>query len=730
MQKKEYSIDIGGKKLTAEFSDLAGKTNGSVILRYGETVVLATAVMSPDVREGIDFFPLTVDFEEKFYAAGQILGSRFVRREMKPTDEAILTSRVVDRTIRPFFDGHLRNEVQVVVTVLSIDEDDPDILAINAASLALGVSDIPWNGPVGAIRISRNSESTTYKMNPAYGMRDHENGNMVLEFTVAGKEGGIAMIEAWGKEIPEPIAEEALKEALVEIKRLEEFQKRIINEIGKKKISIKKEEISDAAQKTFDKDIKDKLESAMWSGTGTAKLDALKEEWVRIIAEKYPEEKAGLVLDYFETKANDLIHEGVVERNIRPDGRALDQVRTLYAEAGGISRVIHGSGIFYRGETHVLSVLTLGGPNDSQIMDGIEVKGKKHFIHHYNFPPFSSGETGKMGVNRRMIGHGALAEKALSPVIPPREEFPYTIRIVSESMSSNGSTSMASVCAGTLSLMDAGVPIKAPVAGIAMGLMSAQGGSAFLGRPGTGKAGRTGDAPYKILTDIQGPEDHHGDMDFKVAGTKEGITAIQLDIKVLGIPLAILSEALTKAREARIHILETIEKALPAPRESISPSAPKIILVTIKPEQIGLIIGPGGKTINNIKDDTSADIDIEDNGTVYITGKNGSAEKARDIINGMTHEYTVGERFSGKVVRLLEFGAIVELGPNADGMVHISEIAPFRLEKVESILEEGDIVPVVVKEIDRERGRIGLSIKRADPEFADKVIQRKKSSVK
>ncbi len=699
MKTKEYSIEIGGKKLTAEFSDLAGKTNGSVIFRYGETVVLATAVMSQEKRTGIDYFPLSVDFEEKFYAAGQILGSRFVRREMKPTDEAVLTGRVIDRTIRPFFDHHIRNEVQVVGTVLSIDKDDPDIMAINAASLALGVSDIPWNGPVGAVRISRKNCEKSFAINPVYTSREHD--DLELEFVVAAKDGHIVMIEGWGREIPENVAQEALREAIREIAHIEEFQKKVIKEIGKNKKVIKKEDLSLVAKKLFEEKISKELDRVMWESLGSSKLDTLKDEWFALVKEHCHDEDENLVLGYYEEAANNLLHEGALKRNMRPDGRGMDQVRTLFAQAGGISNVIHGSGIFYRGETHVLSVLTLGGPNDSQIIDGIEVKTKKRFMHHYNFPPFSSGETGKMGVNRRMIGHGALAEKALAPILPPKEEFPYTIRIVSESMSSNGSTSMASVCAGTLSLMDAGVPIKTPVAGIAIGLMMED------------------DKHYKVLTDIQGPEDHHGDMDFKVAGTKNGITVIQLDIKVGGIPLPVLNEAFEKAKNARLTILKTIEGAIGVPRKDISPSAPKIITVSIKPEQIGLVIGPGGKTINKIKDETGAEIDIEDDGTVFITGKNGTAEKARDIISAMTHEYRVGERFEGRVVRILEFGAIVQISPTANGLVHVSEIAPFRVDRVESILKEGDIVPVIIKEVDRERGRISLSIKQADPQFAD-----------
>ncbi len=384
----------------------------------------------------------------------------------------------------------------------------------------------------------------------------------------------------------------------------------------------------------------------------------------------------------------------------------MDKVRPLFARAGELSNVVHGSGVFYRGGTHVLSVLTLGGPGDSQIIDGMEVQEKKHFMHHYNFPPFSVGETGRLGVNRRMIGHGALAEKALSYTLPPQEEFPYTIRIVSESMASNGSTSMASVCAGTLALMDAGVPISAPVAGIAMGLMTAQPSSS------------PSQLKYKILTDIQGPEDHHGDMDLKVAGTRTGITAIQMDVKVDGVPINILSEALTQAAKARFAILDVIEGVLEAPRKNLSPNAPKIITMRITPDQIGTVIGPGGKTINKIKDDTGVEeIDIEDDGLIYLTGKNGAAEKARDIIEALTHEYKAGEQFDGTVTKLFDFGAVVELGPGTDGLVHVSEFAPFRVEQVADFVKEGDKVPVKVKEVDKEKGRISLSIKEADPDF-------------
>jgi len=701
MQKKEYSIEIGGKTLTAEFSDLANQANGSVLLRYGNTVVLATAVMSQKAKDGAGWFPLTVDYEEKFYAAGQILGSRFMRREGRPSDEAILSARVVDRTIRPLFQQHIRHDIQVVITVLSIDKDDPDILAINAASLAIATSDIPWNGPVSAVRIAKHEKEAGLVINPGYGLRDNEGAE--FEMVICGKDGNINMVEASGKELEEESAVSAFEKAVLEIEKLQEFQKKIVSEIGKEKITIDKPEDSENIKKSFKKSIENKLSGVLLDGPGEGRLNELLDEWKEQLKEELPEENHSLATEYFEEKVNDLIHEKAIMEDKRADGRKMDEVRSLYAQAGGVSPILHGSGIFYRGGTHVLSALTLGGPSESQIINGIEPQTKKHFMHHYNFPPYSSGETGRIGgTNRRMIGHGALAEKALSAVLPPKEEFPYTIRIVSESMASNGSTSMASVCGSTLALMDAGVPIKAPVAGIAIGLMMQN------------------EKTYKILTDIQGPEDHHGDMDFKVAGTREGVTAIQMDVKVGGIPIKILHEALIAAKKARECILDKIEEVLMVPRKEISPSAPKIISVTIKPEQIGTIIGPGGKMVNKIREDTEAELDIEDDGTVYITGKNGAAEKARDIVEALVHEYKEGEKFEGEVIKILDFGAFVKIGPNTEGLVHISEIAPSRVEKITDVLKEGDKVPVVIKEID-ERKRINLSIKKADPDFISDV---------
>lgn len=702
MQKKEFSTEIGGKTLTATFSDLANQANGSVILSYGNTTVLATAVMSPERRNELDFFPLTVDYEERFYAAGAILGSRFVRREGKPSDEAILTGRVIDRTIRPLFDQSLRNDLQVIITVLSIAEDDPDILALNAASLALATSNIPWNGPVSAVRLGKHKGKDSFEVNPRYDFRNSADSE--LDFIVSGKDGKIVMIEGGVFELPEPLVGEAFEKAVEEIEKLQAFQKKIIKEIGKEKIILEKEEVFDDVKELFSEKILPKLDTAIFGhGAGYTGMNALMGQWEGLLAEELPEANKALASRYFEEMVDEILHEEAIERNRRADGRAMDALREIEAQAGGISPVLHGTGIFYRGGTHILSALTLGGPGDSQVIEGMEVHAKKRFMHHYNFPPFSSGETGRVGnTNRRMIGHGALAERALFAVVPPQEIFPYTIRIVSESMASNGSTSMGSVCGGSLALMDAGVPIKRPVAGIAMGLMSRH------------------DGAYKILTDIQGPEDHHGDMDFKVAGTSEGVTAIQLDIKVDSIPVSVLREALEQAREARLKILAVMTKAIAEPRPDISPYAPKILTLKIEASKIGAVIGPGGKVINKIKEETGVlAIDILDDGMVYITGKNGTAEKAHKIINDMTREYHVGEMFHGKVTKLFDFGALVEVGAGREGLVHVSEMAPFRVGRVEEVVSLGEIVPVIVKETD-ESGKIKLSIKDADIEFASR----------
>ena len=596
----------------------------------------------------------------------------------------------------------MRHEIQVILTILSIDQDDPDVVSVIAASLALGVSDIPWNGPVSAVRICKNG---TWLVNPDFKAR--EEAGISLEMVACGKDGLINMIEVGGREVGEEDLNEALNKSSEEIEKIEKWQIAIVKEMGKTKVEVEIPQPTPGTKELFEQEISPVLSDYVFHAGGKEKTVEVAEKWLNIFKEKIPEGNIGKALEILDESINELIHNEAIDNGKRADGRKMDEIRPLFAKAGGISPILHGSGIFYRGGTHIFSALTLGSPGDALVVDGVISQESKRFIHHYNFPPFSTGETGRIGgTNRRMIGHGALAEKALAPVIPPKDKFPYTIRIVSEAFASNGSTSMGSVCGSSLALMDGGVPIKAPVAGIASGLMMRN------------------SKKYAILTDIQGPEDHHGDMDFKVAGTRAGITAVQMDIKIGGIPLDILAEALQKAKTARHKILDVIEKELDRPRPKISPSAPEIIVMKIKPDQIGLVIGSGGKTINEIRDVTHVeDITIEDDGSIFITGKNETAEKAKEIIFNMTREYMPGERYDGEVVRLMDFGAFIKIGPNAEGLVHVSEIAPFRVERVETYLKEGDKVPVIIKEID-DKGRINLSIKTADPQFFSKKEER------
>jgi polyribonucleotide nucleotidyltransferase len=703
MKTKKFETVVGGKPVVAEFSDLAEQANGSVILRFGDTAVLATAVMSARTREDIDYFPLTVDYEERFYAAGQILGSRFQKREGRPSEGAILSGRVVDRTIRPLFPQHIRNEVQVIITVLALGDEDPDVVAVNAASLALSTSNIPWGGPVAAIRIGKGV-SGEYIVNPTYAQR--ADAGTTMDILACGLGGTINMIEVGAQEALEADIAKGFELAVEEHNKLIAWQNTIIKEIGKEKKDATKPEVPAAALELFEAEFAQKVRAAVFCGQpGKDAIHEAQDAWKKKLGEieLLQDANPGVLKRFFEDKVDEEIHRGAVEDNKRADNRRFDEVRPLFAQAGGVSPILHGSGIFYRGGTHVFTALTLGGPGDSQIMDSIEEQDtKKRFMHHYNFPPYSAGETGRMGgLNRRMIGHGALAEKALEAVIPDATTFPYTIRVVSECFASNGSTSMGSVCASTLALMDGGVPIKAPVAGIAMGLMT-HGGK------------------YKVLTDIQGPEDEFGGMDFKVAGTRAGVTAVQMDIKLDGVAVPILVEALAGAKAARAHILDTIEIAIAAPRATISPRAPEIITLKVKPDQIGLVIGGGGKTINGIKDTTGVeDITIEDDGSVYITGKNGTASKAREMIEAIVKEYKAGEVYDGEVTRLMDFGAFVRIGPgkDAEGLVHVSEVAPFRIEKIAQAVAVGEKVRVMIKEID-EKGRINLSIKAVDADFA------------
>ncbi len=711
MHSKEYSVEVGGKTITAVFSDLAEQANGSVILKCDGTVVLATAVISKDGKDNRGFFNLTVEYMEKFYAAGLILGGQYNKREGRPSDEAILTARIIDRTIRPLFAHYIKNAVQVIVTVLSVGQADPGVLGVNAASLALAVSDIPWNGPVGAVHVGKGKDAGDITVDhyiPNTGESNYE-----LDLTVCGKDGNVVMIEAMAYEYDETKMSGALDMAMPAIATLEKWQKDIVAEIGKTKKAFPAPVTPEEVKNLFAEIITPKLDT-LFGDDSKARFHSLEEEWGTTVKEKFADndEFISLAGDYYEEKIDELVHIKALNENKRADGRAFDQVRKIYAKAGDFSPILHGTGIFYRGETHVLSVLTLGGPEDATVIEGMEIRGTKRFTHHYYFPPYSAGETGRVGgINRREMGHGFLAEKALVPIIPNKTEFPYTIRLVSESMASNGSTSQASICGSSIALMDGGVPIKRPVAGIAMGLV----------------LDVENNSKYKILTDIQGPEDHYGDMDFKVAGTRLGVTAIQLDIKVGGVPVAILKEAMVQAKNARLGILDVIEKEIAQPRADISKNAPKIVVTKIRPDQIGMVIGSGGKTINAIREKTGAEITIEDDGTVYVTGKDGAAEKARAIVEDMTHEYKVGEELEGEVVKVLEIGAVVKLSEYSDGLVHISEMAPWRVNKVTDLVKEGMKVPVKIVGVDAERGRISLSIKSAKPDFFPKPVETPKA---
>jgi len=702
MHSKEYEVEVGGKKIIAMFSDLANQANGSVILKSEGTVVMATAVISKDGSKNLGFFNLTVEYLEKFYARGKILGGQYNKREGRPSDQSILAARMIDRTIRPLFDQHIKNAVQVIVTVIAVGRTDPKILGINAVSVALLMSNIPWNGPIGAVQIGKAKGENEIKVNNYIPSADEPVYD--LDLLVCGKDKTINMIEAMAFEFSEDEIGKCFDLASTEISKWEDFQKKLYGEFGKEKLVFEKKETPTEIVSLFVKEIIPILDNGLFSLKGKEVAHEAIDVWTKIVEEKYSEEQEeeiSVAEDYLHHYLDDEFHKKALDSNVRADGRKLDEIRKLYAKAGGISPVLHGSGIFYRGETHVLSVLALGGPEDMLIVQGMESESKKRFMHHYNFPPYSGGETGRVGgINRREMGHGFLAEKALTPVIPDKISFPYTIRVVSESVASNGSTSQASICASTIALMDGGVPIKSPVAGISIGLM----------------VDEKDKNKYVLLSDIQGPEDHYGDMDFKIAGTENGITAIQLDVKVDGVQLSILKEALLRAKTARMQILKTITEEIAQPRTSISPNAPMILTVKIKKDQIGMVIGPGGKNINAIREETGTEITIEEDGTVFVTGKNGGAEKAVKIIEEMTHEYKVGDTAEGEVVKIMDFGAFVRIGHDTEGLVHISEIAPFRVEKVSDIIKEGARVPVKIIKVD-EKGRINLSIKEADKNF-------------
>ena len=701
MDKQDFSIQLGEKEISFQLNNWAEQANGSVLVRADETLTLVTAVMARVDSANPGFFPLFVDYEEKFYAAGRILGSRFVRREGKPSDEAIITARLIDRAIRPLFPKSLRREVQVIATCLSWDgKNDADVSGLLGASLALSLSDIPWKGPVAVVRVGRIDGK--FVVNPTY----EERGKSDIDFVLAGvQEHGellYNMVEAESDEVPEDVYEAALVFAKPLLLQLLEFQEKIRAEYGKQKVELpQKADRYQDMQKELQEWLEPKLKQALFQGDKQARMaavDAVKKEMAEMLERKETQADAmAFAQDFFDEQVDRVVHKGALERDQRVDDRKLDEIRPLAGRVGLLPRT-HGSGMFERGQTRTLSILTLGAPGDHRILEGMEFIGKKRFMHHYNFPPYAPGEVKPLrGPGRREIGHGMLAEKALFPIIPTPDQFPYTVRIVTECVSSNGSTSMAAVCSSVLALMDAGVPVARPAAGISMGLMMDE----------TGKN-------YKILTDIQGPEDHHGDMDFKIAGTKEGICAIQMDVKVQGISEKIFQETLQGAKKARHHIIDDIITATIAePRKQLSQWAPKIATVQINPEKIGLLIGPGGKTINKITEEFGVQIDIEETGQVFVTGEvEEQVQKAVAHIADLTHEVQVGDVYKGTVKRIMEFGAFVEISGGQEGLVHISQLADHRVEKVQDVVSLGDTVPVKVIEIDA-LGRINLSLKQA-----------------
>ncbi|MCR4260870.1 MAG: polyribonucleotide nucleotidyltransferase [Candidatus Colwellbacteria bacterium] len=695
LNRKRFTKRVGDRDLIVEVSNLASQTNASAIATYGQTTVLATVVMDKEDQTS-DYFPLRVDYEEKFYAAGRILGSRYMRREGRPSDDAVLSGRVVDRVIRPLFDQRIRRGVQVVVTTLSYDgENDPDFVALMAASSALAISDIPWAGPVAGLRIAKTDQFIVSPTNSEVG----EMAKGKLDAFIAGTAEKINMIELGGYEISEEDTAKACEMALSEIKELVDFQNEFVKELGKVKVVIDIPKAPEALLSEVKSFLSGKLEATIYvkdKKEGEKLQHELKQSLVEHLQSKeFNEEDLVHIPNILEEETDTLIKKNILENDKRPDGRGLDEVRDLYGEVGTFPRM-HGSAIFVRGDTQALAVTTLGGPGDEQLVENVEFSGGRRFLLHYNFPPYSVGEAkASRGPGRRDIGHGALAHKTIEPLMPKKDEFPYTVRVVSEILSSNGSSSMATVSASSMSLMDAGVPLKAPVAGIAMGLVLDESGK------------------YKILTDIQGPEDHYGGMDFKVAGTKDGINAVQLDVKVDGLTLEMIRETLSKATKARLHVLDITNAVIDKPRSDLSQYAPRILITKISPDRIGELIGPGGKVINGLIEETGVDsIDIDDDGTVMVTTPDAQkAEIAINRINSMMKEYEVGEMVEGNIIKLLDFGAIVDLGGGKDGMVHISEFKDAFVKDIKEVAKEGDHVKAKV--ISVENGRIGLSVKRA-----------------
>lgn len=686
MTHKRYTYNFAGTDLTVDIGKFSKQAGGSAMIFYGETTVLVNATGAKEAKEGVDFFPLTVDYEERLYAVGKIPGG-FIKREGRPSEKAILAARLVDRPIRPLFPDGFRNAVHLVCTVMSVDQENlPEIAAINGASLALSISDIPFLGPVGAVLVGKIGDELI--INPNLEQREKSD----LHLVVAGTKDAIMMVEAGAKEVNEDIILDALMIAHEEIKKIVQFQEEIVKELGKEKMEVQLHSIDENLDKLVRNMATPSLKEAIRTFDKREReenIASVKLEVMEKLIEEYPEQTKD-ISEILYNIVKEEVRRSIVEEALRPDGRKPDEIRPISSEVAILPRT-HGSGLFTRGQTQVLSVCTLGPLGDVQILDGIGLEESKRYIHHYNFPPYSVGEPGFMrGPGRREIGHGALAERALEPLIPSEEDFPYTIRLVSEVIESNGSTSMGSVCASTLSLMDAGVPIKKPVSGVAMGLVHHEGKN-------------------QILTDIQGMEDFLGDMDFKVAGTKDGITALQMDIKLKGINKEILSEAIKKGKEGYLFILDKMMEVISSPRPELSPYAPKIVTYQINPDKIRDVIGPGGKIINKIIEHTGVKIDIEPDGRIFIaTVELAQAEKALQMIKDITAEAIVGETYQAKITRIEKFGAFAEILPGKEGLIHISQLSLERVNKTEDVVKIGDVIEVKCTEID-EKGRVNLS---------------------
>ena len=706
----EFLKEIGGKKMIVKVGEVANQANGSCVVQYGETTVLATAVLGSSQREGVDYFPLSVEYEERFYAAGKIKGSRFIKRETRPADEAVLTGRLIDRSIRPLFNQNCRRAVQVVLTVLSVDqENDPDVVAFIAGSIALAVSDIEWEGPIAGVRVSRFLDNTEGKeqwiLNPSYEEREKSD----LDLFVSGLNGRVLMIEAGAKDVNNEVVAEAIQYGVKACDEINDFIREIQKKVGKEKVPLiikvpssdekpTREELKkmteDIVNKEAPKYLFSELLKSRKNRIGAA--EKIREKAEEVLLEKnIGKEKRAKAIDY----ANELIYQqvslGILDKDKRIDGRKLDEIRQISCSAGVVPRV-HGSALFSRGETQVLSIITLGAPGSEQYLDTMEENIRKPFMHHYNFPPFCTGETKPMrSTSRREIGHGALAEKGMLPIIPDREGFPYTIRIVSEVLSSNGSSSMASLCASVLAAMDAGIPIKKPVAGIAIGLASEEDTNGFK--------------RYKVLTDMQDLEDGPGGMDFKVIGSKDGIIAIQLDTKTKGLTPEIIKETLEASKKARSQILDKMISVLSKEREELSQYAPRVVVFQINPDKIRDVIGPGGKIINEIINKTGAMIEIEQTGAVSISSPDKeSLSKAVKWVKDITRELETGEIFEGKVVKIMDFGAFMELVPGQDGLLHISKMSDRRINHPSDIMKEGDKIQVRITDINPQ-GKISLA---------------------